>query len=388
MGGSEIGITGAVFWAVATLVCFGSQTVHLKLPVVQRARAPWHLKFFFSLGTALVGVITAVYVSTVTGKTPFVQWGAYTALVWAPGTVCMLAATERIGVGLTIGLIAGISSIVSNITGITVLHDETPNVLAAVLAMLVLVAGVAALAAAAILGKQRRDSALGGAAAGFLPKGGCNAVDVKTVAQCVDSTVNVQTAEQDTKSYTANEEPTQESAPEYDPECAPVVDDRDSDKDTHRAQIVGGSCAALTGVLYGCQGLFMEHGDDDPLGTGASMMLTQLPLMTCIVLVRLSTMEVEEGRSRWKPQGDLRPQSVFLSLFGGMLFGVGFVGQNYVTDYFGAAVGGPLTQANLVVAGLWGICAFKEVRGVDLISLFAFGSALVLAGVTLLAVLK
>merc|ERR1712039_114798 len=112
-------------------------------------------------------------------------------------------------------------------------------------------------------------------------------------------------------------------------------------------------------------------------------MLVQLPLMLLF------------GGLRWllfartnpaDEEGVITLGAALLALVSGGLFGVGFVGQVYVLSDFGDAVGTPLTQANLVVASLWSIIAFREIQGVDLICIFVASSALVLCGVTLLAV--
>jgi len=394
MKDGEMGAAGACLWAMATIACFGSQTVHLKLRVCRRAKAPWHLKLFFSLGAFLVGILTALYVGVATDDSPFNKWGAFTAFIWAPGTVCMLAATDRIGVGLTIGLIAAVSSIVSCATGALLLGDPMPHPLDAALAMALLVAGIAVLASSAIVGRQRRVAArrpgsVSTAMQSTFLEGGTTEIEAVIKDKSDMSLPNQGASSVSVDKENAQEmpdlsEPT-DNALALSPFTETPADDDDNDGHT---QVIGGSCAVITGVLYGCQGITITHGEANPLGTGASMMLTQLPLMALIVLLGLSTMDVEKGQSRWRPQGKLRLQSVLFSLFGGALFGVGFVGQNFVVAYFGAAVGVPLTQSNLVVAGLWGICAFREVQGVDLIGLFAVGSALVLGGVVLLAVLK
>ncbi len=91
----------ALLWAVVTIVCFGSQTVHLKLRAVRELRAPWQLKMLFSAGVAIVGAMIAATLAA-QSKVWFSKWGMFTALVWTPGTTMMLVATHRVGLGLTI----------------------------------------------------------------------------------------------------------------------------------------------------------------------------------------------------------------------------------------------------------------------------------------------
>lgn len=145
--------------------------------------------------------------------------------------------------------------------------------------------------------------------------------------------------------------------------------------------ILGALFAVGTGALYGCQGLFLSNAHSGaPIPNGASMMLTQFPLMIAFAVLRWLLVRGED------PRGDLTMRAILLALLGGILFGIGFIGQVYVLGRFGDAIGTPLTQANLVVAGIWSVAVFKEVQGRDLIGAFVVSSLGVLLGVSLLAV--
>ena len=69
----------------------------------------------------------------------------------------------------------------------------------------------------------------------------------------------------------------------------------------------------------------------------------------------------------------------------GLLWNVGNYCSIYATLYLGLTVGFPLTQLALVVSGLWGIIAFKEIGGIRTLSVWTISVTVLLAGAALLA---
>lgn len=375
-----------VLWVVITVICFGSQTAHLKTQVVRQAKAPWLLKIMFSLGAAFVGAALAVYVS-LHDENPAEVWGVYTAFVWAPGTVLLLAATSRCGVGLTVGLVCAFASVTSFVTGVAILGNAVPKVGAAIGSITLLLLGVAGLAWTTIRAEQRRRQREG--------------MDARLTAVLVDSLMSLRVGEgrpslfSNRASLTSNRPSLASNRPSLaaarlvsegaNSQAREVRETSDAEMEQKGIDLGGVLFAVVAGVLYGCQGLFLAHGGK--LADGASMMLSQFLLMLLFGGVRW-VLFVRGRPTNGHEEGTLTAAALVLALASGGLFGVGFVGQIYVLSDFGDAVGTPLTQANLVIAGLWSIIAFREVQGADLICAFAVSSSLVLAGVCLLAVVN
>lgn len=71
-------------------------------------------------------------------------------------------------------------------------------------------------------------------------------------------------------------------------------------------------------------------------------------------------------------------------MLGAVIFSMAVLGQVITIITFGDAIGMPLTQLNLVVAGLWGIFYYQEIQGTKPISLFVFAMLMATAGGVLL----
>eukprot|EP00467_Chlorarachnion_reptans_P019996 CAMPEP_0114489468 /NCGR_PEP_ID=MMETSP0109-20121206/1907_1 /TAXON_ID=29199 /ORGANISM="Chlorarachnion reptans, Strain CCCM449" /LENGTH=343 /DNA_ID=CAMNT_0001665985 /DNA_START=96 /DNA_END=1127 /DNA_ORIENTATION=+ len=74
-------------------------------------------------------------------------------------------------------------------------------------------------------------------------------------------------------------------------------------------------------------------------------------------------------------------------IISGALWNAGNIGNIFAClPPLGLSVGYPLTQCCLLVAGIWGITVFNEIRGAKAISTFFAGAAVVLVGAVLLGI--
>ena len=73
------------------------------------------------------------------------------------------------------------------------------------------------------------------------------------------------------------------------------------------------------------------------------------------------------------------------ALLTGVLWAAGNYCSIYATLYLGQTIGYPLVQCNLLVAGLWGIFYYHEIRGWFLVSCFLLWTTIVLVGVFMLS---
>jgi len=69
----------------------------------------------------------------------------------------------------------------------------------------------------------------------------------------------------------------------------------------------------------------------------------------------------------------------------GLLWNIGNYCSIYATLYLGLTIGFPLTQVALVVSGLWGMFAFKELSGVWTITVWWISVVILLTGAALLS---
>lgn len=162
--------------------------------------------------------------------------------------------------------------------------------------------------------------------------------------------------------------------------------------------MIGGGLAAATagGICMGMQGIPMSSGAPEPYATTAVFLIAQTPLTAVLLVVwkllllyQKPTIDssISDGESASAPlvttmhvlpPGQHAP--AVLGIVGGVIFSVAALGQVITISRLGATVGMPLTQLNLVVAGVWGIFFFREVEGRESVGVFFGSAALALLG--------
>ena len=91
--------------------------------------------------------------------------------------------------------------------------------------------------------------------------------------------------------------------------------------------------------------------------------------------------------SSWKARVWLKLARSAAGVASGVLWNAGNVGSILaVLPPLGLTAGYPITQSCLLVSGLWGICAFGELRGARAIGGFFAAALVVLSGAALLGV--
>lgn len=70
----------------------------------------------------------------------------------------------------------------------------------------------------------------------------------------------------------------------------------------------------------------------------------------------------------------------------GVMWSIGNLSSIFAAQYLGLAVGFPLTQTCLLVAGLWGMFLLRELKGLIPIALWVLSAGVLLAGAALLSV--
>merc|ERR1711971_235581 len=87
-----------------------------------------------------------------------------------------------------------------------------------------------------------------------------------------------------------------------------------------------------------------------------------------------------EKEVRWHVKAALLP-----GIIGGTLWNGANLCSLYAIDNLGYSVAYPIMQSSLIVAALWGVLLFGELKGCKVLSLLSFSGLLVIGGAALLA---
>lgn len=121
----------------------------------------------------------------------------------------------------------------------------------------------------------------------------------------------------------------------------------------------------------------IEIGYAVPFGVGTLVVALAMCGFYSCVLVRV----LELQPLRW----DCSPEVLLPCLGSGVLWNIGNMASIVVaSSSLGLTIGYPLMQAALVVAGVWGIVLYKELKGIKPIALFLLSSSVISVGAVLL----
>jgi len=158
--------------------------------------------------------------------------------------------------------------------------------------------------------------------------------------------------------------------------------------------MLGSMCAAMiSGFCMGVQSVpFKLSGDDDALSYAFSGSLAQFCVLSVVFFVErmflmFSTESPANALLNYTVEADTATaffaNGLPAGLAGGLLLFTAAVCNTSAVSEIGL-VGACLGQMNMVVAGIWGIALFKEIRDQTLITLFFIGSFIALGGAILL----
>jgi len=143
--------------------------------------------------------------------------------------------------------------------------------------------------------------------------------------------------------------------------------------------IFGVLCALTLGVLNGSMMVPLNYAPKSSQGINYIVPFSIGVLLVTPVFSILYFLII-----RKIPQFHIR-YALLPGMITGLLWQVGNFCSIYATLYLGLAIVFPLTQIALVVSGLWGIIAFKELSGTIPILTWAFSVLIILGGAVLLA---
>jgi len=396
---------------VALVICvlgLGTQGVPLKLPSVVNANTnPFLMIAYFSLGAFSAGAVLCMvvvglmirdnssvvvvgavmrhlltsdrHVATVAESLLQVlwegRWGLGAALVYTPGKILQLWAVRRVGVGLSTGIVASVNSVVAFVVGVAVLGDRPGDMGTASL-------GISMLLMGAIGMVNCKPSASAEVTDTKNPE------DVATLTIVSPSSQKITRRSSSCIKISMNAEPVPEMTIQ-----SPIAS---IDWTGILAAVLSGACLGLQGVPFRL-GSSAVSSAFSPYATAAVFLLAQGPLtlltltltgcITSRTTAQIQSYQIlpthaspSKTKRRFFEKGDTQIRLAAWGMSAGLIFSFAAIGQVVTVTTFGATVGMPLTQLNLVVAGVWGIAYFREIRHWKSILLFFVSAALAMVG--------
>lgn len=334
----------AVMGAVWT---FGSFGILFKHPTVAAAH-PQVFQIYFNAGVSLTSILVLTFTDFV-----FSFWGLLGAAIWMASMLCANVGIQGLGYGTATATWASITMAVAFVWGTAGFGEKPSSTLGAVIAILVLAIGVTGVAAAqspslqpppvpaAVVEGQESSPTSVGVENGNLPLiGSVNAGDDDAEEKLL---------------------PTPSSFSASAGWCAAV------------------GCGLCNGSLMVPFHYFTEANDTGDSG------IAYVACFALGVVVLTPVNFILFFRVPFEPCPSLQFRELSMAgLVTGCFWAIGNVCSTYATYFLGQAVGYPLTQTCIVVAGLWGAFFFGELRGCKALSLFAVSVAAIIGGAALL----
>lgn len=316
-----------LLYSLGAILCWGTALVFIKVKKVKNADIPpLMMTSFYSLGYVLTGVAVSIVLYAI-GKPVHITWyGIGGGLVWGIGkSLTILAITSQIGLAMGQSIQCCVNIVTGFIAGIC-LGEEVSWL--QYLAVLIIGVGISLVAA---------------------PGMQCT----KSLLSQWKLLVNEDTARGVEESRAKG------------------------NGDEGFGMLIGASLATASGMCMGLQGLpYKLASDHNSLSYAVSQALGQF-----VIIVAIS------AGARFVHPVRLSGSSCLIGTISGLLGG-GLLFAAALCNTFAIAqiglVGSCLSQLNMVVAGLWGICLFREITDYRLILLFFAGTLLALLGAFLL----
>ena len=362
--------------AVGAIISFGCSSVPAKLPAAERI-GTFRFQIFVTAGNtstslALAGLtlLTRPQLRSSVSLTPY---GLLGALVLTATQCAAWPAVHRLGASVGPGIWCGVGMGTSFLWGVAVFHEDVRSLPAAVIAMALLVAGVALTAAS-----QANEDVLRGSWPRWT---------------------------------TARSERQKVPSSKLDETALPLlpVEVPEEPTSTFAAFRTGVSFAVLTGLLDGTlMTAFTAYEKSKRGGSnggleylsmsyllsfGLALPMVAIPVVTAALQISERIVAHRGGCSSSSTKDalvrDPRPcADTIVALTGicsGFLWACGNFGSLHATLGLGQAIGFPLTQVCVLVSAGWGIGAFGEIPSATGRVLYAGASVLVLGGAVLLA---
>jgi len=344
------------------------------------------LQFYACFAVALSGFL-------VLAVEPFIfsKWGILGAVIWILSQMAAMNGFTMISIAVAAPLVAGVTIIVSFLWGITYFGEEVTSMAGSLLGIAVIVLGIVGVAVSSTSMPQTWWNAIQRARGRAAPT-----AEHELLESAADDAGNASGTDEETgldesslsASGTVKLDSRSPSAVELLPTAAELAAAA-AKRQTMLGFAVCIVCGLLNGMVMVPSSLFGldvaatvaagEYPERRPTGLAY---LPSLGIGIFVVMLPLHALYFA-ARRRW-PQ--LKPREVALpGLATGVLWAVGNACAVVATEALGNTVGYPLTQTALLVAQVWSVLYFKEIRGFAIVVL-VMSAFVLLGGAAMLAV--
>jgi drug/metabolite transporter (DMT)-like permease len=392
--GGATSLVGSIA-VIVGIIFFGTQAVFVKSKQIIEARVdPFLVVCYFSVGVFFCGALLALVMSSAGLEGGF-AWtidGLYASLVYAPGNILLLWSARTIGVGLCTGVVSSTASVTGFFTGVFILDNPVSSWAKALVGLALLILGAIGMSLTRVPSVQQR-------LAPELFEDAVNETEGQPYKLMDDASLQGMEMEDASlrKASLIENRPSDVFAHPKNPSMRPShgghrqMSIRCSEfeavgkvQEFHSAGLIRGlATSAAAGAFLGCQGVPLTNDAGVPLRDAATFMMMQL-LWTVVLLVPLLRIKYTETIARGEHWNWHRETALGSAMAGGVCFSIAFGGQLFAILALTASVGLPLTQLNLVVAGMWGTFYYGELKGRVLIACFFFAAAIAVAGAPLI----
>jgi len=340
----------------ASALAWGSFGVFTKTAAIREAKVdPMVIQCYMSVAIFLVSWLVAAIPGV---GVSFTYWGVIGAAIWTPASCASIFGIKYLGLGVSQGSWSGIIMVTSFVWGVAYFSYPVEHIALTILALVLLLLGSSGLAITGA-GILRRLGLPEYIPADDEKHSSCNNVSINKEEESLLGNNN----------NTSNTEPTP---------TTPTV--------TVFQRIIGVICVLIVGLFAGSVmvpfNLFQKtnssvtHSIKYLISYGIGVLgVTPLLVIPYFVI------------KREMPNFHLnKPSIIIFGLLTGVTWSIGNFASYYATDYLGLSIGYPLTQMALLVAGLWGLFWYREIKGWFSITQFFSFAIIVLAGAALLGI--
>jgi len=324
-------VIGFLF-VLGSILAFGSFAVPLKgFKKIQELKVdPVVFQLYFSFSIFCSSWLVLSYVPFV-----FTPFGIAGASLWVPASILSIFAIRYLGMSVGVGIWAGTTILISFLWGAVVFSDHVKNIPLSIVALVLLLVGIAGLSLSNTNYVKRFEK------------------KPTSPTKSVDETAHL-----------INTTEIHEKAPE---EINPF------------GKLIGIGCAVALGIMNGSMMVPLRFLPKDAAGINYISsfgigVLAVTPVCAFFYFLIKREIPIFHFKAAFVP-----------GVLTGLLWNIGNYCSIYATLYLGLTIGFPLTQVALVVSGLWGMFAFKELSGVWTITVWWISVVILLTGAALLS---
>eukprot|EP01103_Thecamoeba_quadrilineata_P004122 TRINITY_DN13848_c0_g1_i1.p1 TRINITY_DN13848_c0_g1~~TRINITY_DN13848_c0_g1_i1.p1 ORF type:complete len:369 (-),score=38.62 TRINITY_DN13848_c0_g1_i1:93-1199(-) len=341
-----IAVTGSILF-------FGSLGVPIKNEKVKEAKVdPMVFQLYYSFAIFVTGFLVWTYQPVY-----FTYYGIIGASLWVPCSVMSIFAIKYIGMSIAQGLWSGTTIIVSFMWGAIAFPSQNPvdNIYLSILGLAILSLGIGGLSVCTTDLIEKRV---------FIPG----------LTPFLKSLQKTDDPDLDLDLHLQNEDCLASAKIDL------LINEKEPPPPEFsvKEKLFGVACALGLGILNGSLMVPLNYvPEDDKVSYVASFGIGVFAVTPCLAVIYFL---IKREIPQFQVRAALIPGTIT-----GILWSLGNFFSIYATKYLGLTIGYPLTQVALLVAGLWGVFYYREIKGAQTIGFFFISAAVLLGGAVLLS---